>query len=174
MDNLELFFSRRSVREYSERRISDEDLRAILAAGMSGPSCADTRPWQFIVVKDRETLGHMADANGKYAAPLRNAAVGILICGDLDRAFPGAREYWVIDGTIAGQNMTLAAKALGIGSVWLGTWPQMDRVEKQRSLFGLPESIVPHSIIAFGYPAEDNAAEPREAYEESRVHFEKW
>ena len=97
-----------------------------------------------------------------------------MICGDLERAFPPAKDYWVIDGAIAAQNMTLCADALGLGSVWLGTWPQMDRVEKQAALFNLPETIVPHSILALGYPAEENK-EPRESrYEENRVHFEKW
>ena len=70
--------------------------------------------------------------------------------------------------------MTLCADALGLGSVWLGTWPQMDRVEKQAALFNLPETIVPHSILALGYPAKENK-EPRESrFEENRVHFEKW
>ncbi len=69
--------------------------------------------------------------------------------------------------------MILAAKDLGIGSVWLGTWPQMDRVKAQAEIFGLPETQVPHSIIAFGYPAEDPAVKGPE-YEEDRVHFEKW
>ena len=104
----------------------------------------------------------------------KKAAAAILICGDLERAFPPAKDYWVIDGAIAAQNMTLCADALGLGSVWLGTWPQMDRVEKQAALFNLPETIVPHSILALGYPAEENK-EPRESrYEENRVHFEKW
>ena len=68
----------------------------------------------------------------------------------------------------------LCADALGLGSVWLGTWPQMDRVEKQAALFNLPETIVPHSALALGYPAKENK-EPRESrYEENRVHFEKW
>ena len=50
----------------------------------------------------------------------------------------------------------------------------MDRVEKQAALFNLPETIVPHSILALGYPTEENK-EPRESrYEENRVHFEKW
>ena len=174
MDKLKPIFFRRSVREYSDRTISDGDLRTILAAGMSGPSCVNARDWSFLVIRDKETLNKMADANGRPADPLRRADVGILICGDLERAFPRAQEYWVIDGAIAGQNMTLAAQALGIGSVWLGTWPQMDRVEKQRALFDLPESVVPHSILAFGYPAEEGEPEPRETYEESRVHFGKW
>ncbi len=48
---------------------------------------------------------------------MKEAAAGILICGDLEKAFALAKEYWVIDGAIAGQNILLAARALGIGSV---------------------------------------------------------
>ncbi|MGN1024926.1 MAG: nitroreductase family protein [Faecousia sp.] len=181
MDTLEAIYSRKSVRKYSGRRISDQDLHAILLAGMSGPSCVNARDWSFLVVRDKEMLSRMAQANGSPAKPLLGADAGILICGDLNRSFPRAREYWVIDGAIAAQNMTLAAHALGIGSVWLGTWPQMDRVKKQAELFCLPEHIVPHSILAFGYPAEEMAnpegsgSEPGEAkWEAERVHLEKW
>ena len=69
--------------------------------------------------------------------------------------------------------MILAAHAMGIGSVWLGTWPQEHKVSAQKALFDLPDSIVPHSIIAFGYPREDSAKE-KLLYEPGRVHFEKW
>lgn len=174
MDTIETIMHRRSVRSYSSREISEGDLHTILEAGMSGPSCTNARDWSFIVVKDKDTLNKMADANGRPAEPLRKASLAILVCGDLDRAFPRARDYWVIDGAIAAENMTLAAEALGIGSVWLGTWPQMDRVEKQSRLFHLPETIIPHSILAFGYPAEGEASAPREKWEADRVHFEKW
>ena len=85
----------------------------------------------------------------------------------------GAPDYWVIDGTIAAQNMILAARALGIGSVWLGTWPQMDRVEEQAKLFGLPATQIPHSIIAFGYPESPNVSE-KQGFETDRVHYEHW
>lgn len=172
MDMLDLIMNRRSVRNFTERPISQENIHKILAAGMSGPSCANKRDWSFIAVTDRTMLNKMADANGRHANPLRQAALGILICGDLQRAFPKAKDYWIIDGAIAGQNMTLAAEALGIKTVWLGTWPEMDRVKNQEILFGLPEHMIPHSIIAFGYPAQDTGAAPE--FEEDRVHFEKW
>lgn len=176
MNTMETILCRRSVRTFSERAVSDADIHAILEAGMSGPSCVNARDWSFLVVKDRETLNRMADANGEPAAPLRGAAFAVLVCGDLERAFPKAREYWVIDGSIAAQNMTLAAAALGIGSVWLGTWPQMDRVAKQAALFRLPETVVPHSILAFGYPAVADALTQvrKSRWEEDRVHFETW
>lgn len=174
MDSIQNVLTRRSIRSYEDRRISKVDMQTILEAAMSGPSCANTRAWQFIVVEDRETLNKMADANGIYAAPLRKAAAGILICGDLDKAFPLAKEYWVIDGAIAGQNISLAARALGIGSVWLGTWPQMERVEGQIKLFSLPENVIPHSIIALGYSKDIENVSEKDNYDESCVHFEKW
>ena len=174
MELLDGILTRHSVRKFAEKEVGEEEIRKILQAGMSGPACVNARDWAFVVVKDRAKLNAMADANGRPAEPLRQAAFAILICGDLERAFKLAPEYWVIDGAIAAENMTLAAWGLGIGSVWLGTYPQMERVEKQRALFDLPKEIVPHSILAFGYPAEVKAAEVRDLYEESKVHFEQW
>ncbi len=177
-NTLETIMNRRSIRTYTDQKLTEEDIRVILKAGMSGPSCVNARDWSFIAATDSILLSKMAEANGRPAQPLKNAALGILVCGDLERAFTGAPDYWVIDGAIACQNMILAAHELGIGSVWLGTWPQMDRVRKQQELFGLPETIIPHSIIAFGFPADpDELNSPksgRPEYEEDRVHFNQW
>lgn len=174
MDTIQNILTRKSIRSYEATPISKEDMRTILTAGMSGPSCVNARDWQFIVVEDKEMLNKIADANGRPAEPLRGAAAGIIICGDLYRAFPPAKDYWVIDGSIACQNMILAARALGIGSVWLGTWPQMDRVEKLANLFDLPEYIVPHSVLALGHSADITDVTDKNAYEESVVHWEQW
>ncbi|MCM1488642.1 MAG: nitroreductase family protein [Firmicutes bacterium] len=172
MNIIEGIQSRRSVRRFTDTPITDDALRIILEAGMSGPSCVNSRDWSFLVTRERDILGKMADANGRPAEPLRNAALGILVLGDLERAFPPAKEYWIIDGAISAENMILAAWGLGIGSVWLGTWPQNDRMEKLRKIFSLPETTVPHSIIAFGYP--DEKPEAKGFYEENRVHIDKW
>ncbi|MBR2812630.1 MAG: nitroreductase family protein, partial [Solobacterium sp.] len=79
---------------------------------------------------------------------------------------------WEAENTIAAQNMILAAHALGIGSVWLGTWPQAEKVAKQKELFALPDTVVPHSIIAFGYPADEGNG--RGFFEDDRVHVEQY
>lgn len=172
MDAYASILNRRSIRKYTDRPIGQEDVHRILEAGMSGPSCVNARDWSFLVVQDKDTLNRMADVNGRPAEPLRQAQLGILVLGDLERAFSRAQEYWVIDGAIAAENMVLAANALGIGSVWLGTWPQMERVEGLRKLFALPDTVIPHSILAFGYP--DEIPEAKGFYEENRVHVEKW
>lgn len=178
MDTLQTIFTRRSVRNFTDQPISDETLEIILKAGMSGPSCVNARDWSFLVTRDPAILARMADANGRPAAPLSGAALGILILGDLERAFKPAPDYWIIDGSIAAQNMILAAHSMGIGSVWLGTYPQMNRVKAQQELFSLPDTAIPHSIIAFGYP--DSAVEPSSGektgscYEPDRVHVDRW
>jgi len=174
MDALQTILTRASVRKYSDKPIDDESLHTILEAGMSGPTCVNARDWSFIVTRDPEILGKMAEANGRPAEPLKKAALGILILGDLERAFAHAPDYWIIDGAIAGQNMILAAQSLGIGSVWLGTYPQMNRVQNLKELFKLPEDKIPHSIIAFGYPAEGEMPRGKGFYEADRVHTDRW
>ena len=173
MDTLKALATRKSVREFTDEGLTFEDIKTILTAGMSGPTCENKRMWSFIVVRNKETLGKMAVANGLDASPVRRAAIGILVCGDLDRALPEAPDYWVIDASVAAQNMVLAAHDLGIGSVWRGCWPMEDWVQEIKERFRLPENIVPHSILALGYAAEPDLTE-RNLYEGDRVHFDEW
>ena len=72
METFPAIFSRRSVRRYSDRPVSPETLRAILCAGMAGPSCVNARDWCFVVAQTKQTLAAMADANGDPARPLRS------------------------------------------------------------------------------------------------------
>jgi len=173
METLKAIFSRTSIRRYTGEAVPEETVKTILHAGMSAPSCVGARDWEFITVTDPEVLNKMADANGRPAEPLRGAAFAVLVCGDLDRAFKGAPDYWIVDGAAVCENMIIAATDLGIGSVWLGTYPQMNRVENLKKLFELPDNIVPHSIISFGFPAEETGKE-YDRYEPEKVHFNKW
>lgn len=176
-DTIETIFNRKSVRKFTDKKVSDENIKLILKSAMAGPTCINSRDWSFIVVSSKDMLNKMADSNGEPARPLRSADFGILVCGDTKRAFSKAPDYWVIDCSIATQNMMLCAHSLGIGSVMLGTWPQSDRVNNLKELFSLPDTITPHSIIAFGYPLDtENFGIPRDKpeFEEDRVHFEKW
>ena len=96
MNTLDAILTRRSCREFTDKPIKSETLHQLLEAAMSGPSCVNAQDWAFVVVTDPEKLARMTDANGRPAEPLRKAAAGILVCGDLDRAFRFAKDYWVI------------------------------------------------------------------------------
>ena len=169
--DLGFIFSRRSVRRYTERGIPAETIQALLEAAMAAPSACCKDPWDFIVVGEQGMRDAIAAAlpNGRM---LPQAPVGIVVCGDLQRANGGELSYLLQDCAAAIENLLLAAHASGLGACWLGVHPRPERVAHLRALFSLPEHIVPVSVIALGWPAE--APAPRSRYAEARVHREHW
>jgi len=176
MNTFNTILMRKSVREYSDKPISDEALEMILKAGQAGPSARNRRDWHFIVIKKAETLQKMAGATGpRVSMPLLNAKMAILVCGDKSSS---AGDFWEVDCSIAAQNMILAAYELGIGACWIGTFPDEERMQNHKFLFKLPDHIAPHSIITFGYPKDEthffDIKEDKPILEKEKIHFEKW
>ena len=173
MDAIHAIKTRISTRQFTDQPIPDEAVRTILEAGMSGPTAVNARPWSFIVIRDRATMDKLAKSTPRGFGPLETATMAILVCGDAERFFKFVPDFWVVDASIAAQNMILAAHAMDIGSVWLGGWPAPDRMQTFTEAFELPEGVIPHSLIAFGYPAQPSDKQ-KLLYEEDRVHFERW
>ena len=168
---LQYIFARRSVRRFEDRPVPEELVTDLLQAAMAAPSAVAKDPWHFIVVRDRETRGRIADhlPNGAMA---RQAPVVLVVCGDLERAHGGLESYLLQDCSAAVENALLAASALGLGACWLGVHPRPERIEGVRTLFGLPPRIVPVAAVAVGWPAEAPAARTR--YRADAVHQERW
>ena len=162
-------FKRRSIRKYTAGAVADEVITRLLEAGMNAPSAGNQQPWQFVVVKDKATLAKLADAS-PYAKMTKDAAVAILVCGDLDRETH--KGFWVQDCSAATENILIEVTDQGLGAVWLGIYPREDRVTYIRKLLGIPEHIVPFALIPVGHPAETKDASNR--YDTSRVHYERW
>jgi nitroreductase len=59
-----------------------------------------------------------------------------------------------------------------LGAVWLGVYPREERVAGLRKLLGIPEHVIPFSLIPIGYPAEQKPRANR--YDISRVHDNRW
>lgn len=163
---LSFIFARRSIRHYTSEPVSDTDVQALLEAAMAAPSARNTKPWHFVVVRDRERLGRLANIHPN-ASMLDGAALGIAVCGE-----PGESEYWVQDTSAATENILLAATALGLGAVWIGVHPKPDREQKVREILALPKTVTPLCLVAIGHPAEEKPA--RTQYDASRVHYERW
>jgi nitroreductase len=169
METLEAIFTRRSVRQYQTKPIPDALVHKLLAAAMSAPSARNSQPWRFVVIDDRQALDQVPGIN-PYAEMARRAPLAILICADpsLEKS-PG---YWMLDCAAAAQNMLLAAHGLGLGAVWCGVYPRQPRVEGFRRLLGVPEEIVPHSLIVLGYPAV--SPPPEDRFQPDRVYRNGW
>lgn len=170
MDTLEAIHTRRSVRQFGEAPVSDEQIETLLRAAMAAPSAHNQQPWRFIVVRDRDTLARLAAAT-KYAAPIGRAQVGIVIVADTG-ALKTAEDLWVIDCSLAGENMMLAARAIGLGSVWLASWPYEGYMAAIAEILGAPQSVVPVGMFAIGVSASPGPVVDR--FHPEWVHRERW
>ncbi len=166
-DLIETIFSRRSIRKYADKPVSEVDIQALLEAAMAAPSASNQKPWHFIVVDEREVLEQLGEAH-PYAKMLFEAPLSIAVCGDASIS----KHYWPQDCSAATENLLLAATALGLGAVWLGVYPNDDRIESVRRILHLPANVYPLNLISIGYPAETK--EPRTQFDRSRVHRGRW
>ena len=120
-------FARRSVRVYRQQDVADDLVRDLLEAAMAAPSAVAKDPWAFVVVRNRDMLAKIA-AGLPNGTMLRDAALGIVVCGDLQRAHDRQLSYLLQDCSAAIENLLLAASALGLGACWLGVHPREERV----------------------------------------------
>lgn len=169
MDVLEAIFNRRSIRQYTDRPVGDDIIETILKAAMYAPSAVNKQPWHYIVFRDRQMMEKIILLH-QNASMLRHADAAILVCWDENLQHDTG--YGPVDCSAATQNILLAAYGLGLGSVWVGLYPRIVRMEAIHELFALPHSIRPFSIISLGYPAEEKKSPSR--FNRDRIHFEKW
>ena len=169
MDAMDAILSRRSIRRYTTQSVSDEVIKELLEAAMSAPSAGNEQPWHFSVINERQILNEIPEIH-PHSGMLRDAPVAILVCGD--ETLQKYQGYWVQDCSAATENILIAAQAKGLGGVWLGVYPIADRVTGIRKLLGIPEHVIPFSLISIGYPAEQKPRSDR--YDASRIHHNKW
>lgn len=161
---LDVIFERKSVRSYEDRAVEQEKVDILVRAAMAAPSGMDRRPWEIVVVDDRETLDMLAETGAKMVT---EAPLAIIICGDTDKS-----SYWYLDCSAATQNLLLAAEAQGLGAVWTAAYPYEDRMGHVINALGLPANVLPLAVVPVGYPSGDNAA--KDKYDASKVHTNRW
>ncbi len=171
-DFLSIIYTRRSVRKFTGERVRKDDLITMLRAGMSAPSAVNVQPWAFVVVTDREALDELCKSL-PYAKMLDKAGAAIVVCGIPDKDDTFAKEYWVMDCSLASGTILLAAHALGYGAVWTAAYADSNRVESVRRILAIPENIIPLNVIPIGVPA-DKGAKPLDKFKQENIHWEKW
>ena len=169
MDATDALLTRRSIRKYTKEPVSDEAIKMLLEAAMAAPSAGNQQPWHFVVIRDREILDEIPKLH-PYAQMVKEAPVAIVVCGD--KRSVKYKDYWPQDCAAATQNLLLAAHANNLGAVWCGVYPNEERVRPLRELLGIPEGVLPFSLIAVGRPDEK---QPRaERFDSTRVHANRW
>lgn len=170
MDVREAIRTKRAVREFKKEPLSESDTRAILNAGRRAQSSKNRQAWQFIAVREKDTLKQLSKM-GAFAGHLAGAAMGVLILTPPPEEFYGA----YFDAGQAAAYMQLAAWELGVGSC-LAT---LYKAEKAYDLLGIPREWQVLMAISFGYPTGKKGLHfrplvgGRKKFEDV-VHLERW
>ena len=194
---LDLIQTRKSVRQYSDKHISDEDLRKILEAGRLAPSWMNVQSWKFIVVKSQENK----DILSKLAlgqAHVKNADALILCVADMN-AWEEAKITHIknpaLNPALQGENgmlvrtmeqlvypisyMMLEAESLGITSCIVGafgnefTGVEQETYQEVRKILGLKDNQILSTIITLGYEIEKTQTVKKRKEFDEVVYLEK-
>ena len=147
---------RRSIRQYTDQPVTDEELLAVLEAGRLAPSARNLQGWHFTAVRDASLRGALCTAcNGQQM--VAEAPAALVVWADGERMMGCGQSAATIDCSIALSFMLLRATELGLGSCWLGAFDQ----NAVKQLLGLPQEAVVVAVSPLGHPAETPAARPR-------------
>lgn len=169
--SIDCILDRRSVRRYTCQPVSAAQLRTLLTAAMAAPSAVNERPWEFVVVRSLEQRRKISEVC-PYWKPAESAPLVIVVCGNTVRADETLKTFFVQDCSCASENILCAATGMGLGGVWMGVYGIEDRMKGLAKVLGLPKGVYPVSVIAIGHP--DQEPEPKDAFDESRVHMERY
>ncbi|MGF6907143.1 nitroreductase family protein [Fusobacterium sp. PH5-44] len=147
------FLSRRSIRKYSEKKVEKEKIQEIMVAAALSPSGNNSRPYEFIVIDDKELIKKLALSKitgGQFAieAPIMIVVVGHNIIATMED-----------DCAIASTIIQLKAHDLGLGTCWIQTKNKVNEVGDStsdviREILKIPKDIHVNNMIALGYPDE--------------------
>jgi nitroreductase len=153
--------------------VEPEKIERILRAGMEAPSAHNRRPWEFVVITDSQDRKAVADMS-PYAKMASEAGAVIAVCVDrnLGETENPLDTFWVQDLSASTENILLQITEEGLGGVWLGWYPDTQRVSAFSARFKLPPHIIPFSVIALGYPGA--AVETKSRFDPKRVHYGAW
>ena len=163
---MDIMRTRRSIRKYEDRDISDKDLGRILESVKWSPSWANTQCWEVVVVKDASTKEKLQATLIKNPATkaMVQAPVVLALCGKVQSAgfYSGEAmtkfgDWLLFDLGIATQNICLTAKDLGLGTVIVGQFEH----DKAREILGVPNDFEVVVLIPLGYPAKSPEAPKR-------------
>lgn len=139
---LKFLKGRRSIRSFQDKPLSEKEIEMILEAGRWTPSASHRQPWEFIVIKNKETLEKISK-NAIYGKFIKEAPILVAIVGKIKTS----PKWYLIDTSLVSMNMMLMAWSLGIGTCWIGA---MNR-DKVKMILGLSENDHLLTVLPFGY-----------------------
>lgn len=189
---LELLNNRKSVRKFTDKKISTDHINTIIRSAMRAPTAGNQMLYSIIEVDDQGLKNSLAKSCDDQPF-IASSSLVLLFLADYQRTYDffissGVEKYGLTEGIkhrtpgvgdlmlascdalIAAQNSVIAAESLGLGSCYIGDI--MENYEFHRDMFNLPDYTFPVTMLCFGYPEGDYKGRnvtPR--YPQEYIHF---
>jgi nitroreductase len=178
MELQEAIIKRRSIRKFSQDVVTDDQLRQIFETIRWSPSWANTQPWEFVVVRDKELIRKITATyieNNPATKCSLTASALIVVCGKtgVSGCYSGKQvtkhAYWyMFDLGIATQTLCLKAHEMGLGTVVVSL---MDH-DACKKVIGLPDGYEVAAVIPIGRPAVELKEGPPRKTVSEMVHLD--
>ncbi|MBU3911195.1 MAG: nitroreductase family protein [Candidatus Omnitrophica bacterium] len=164
MEFFDVIKNRKSVREYSDKKIDRGLIEKIIDAGRMAATARNEQPWEFIATSDKEAMKKICSMcpNGPF---IKDASYLLAV-------FSKDTKYYLEDCSAATQNILLAIEALGLGGCWIAG-DKKDYAETVGNILNAPEGHRLVSMISVGYPKKLQGPKAKRPLKEV-LHWEKW
>ncbi len=176
MDLREAIYTRRAVREFTDKPVDEKTLSQLIDAAIQAPSAVNQQSWSFCVVRDKALLARISrDAKAHMLrtspAALSHHFQELLSDPKFDIFYHApalivissvAESPWAVENcSLAAENLMLAARATGLGTCWIGFAQTWLGTPEGKAALNLPASYVPIAPIIVGHPKSAPPPVPR-------------
>ena len=160
MEFSELIYKRRSVRSFTERTLTREEIDKLLIAAIRAPSACNMQSWHFYAVTDSEIRAKFTE----FCAPwVSTAPVIFVICTDeaqiVEKFGERAKIFPIQDTSLAIENLLLAAADMGLGGCFIGAFDS----EKCRTALEIPRKYGIVALVPIGEPTVESPLRERKS-----------
>lgn len=162
--------SRRSIREYQDKPVPLEMIKAMIKESILAPNSGNEQPWKFVIVNDKAMLRRISDESkknilaridgdpddyaNKYKGILENASFNVfynapclvIILG------PSHLKNLSVDCALAASYFMMAATSRNLGTCWINLGAEINDQEMLNEL-GIPDNCRIIAPVIVGYPA---------------------
>lgn len=169
---IDLIESRRTIRTYSTKPLTQNEIDTILQGAMRAPTAGNLMMYSIIQVSDQKLKDQLVTTCDNQPHIAKAPLVLLFLadmqrwwdyfkvckveekCNEIGKEFQTPQESDLLlaccDALIAAQNSVIAAEALGIGSCYIGDI--MENYEIHREMFHLPKWVFPITLLCYGHP----------------------
>lgn len=155
---LEILYNRRSIRKYHPEQIKNEELEAVLKAGMCAPTGMNQQSPIIVAVQNKDEIAYLSKLNAKIMGredsdPFYGAPTVLVVLADANN------KNAMKDGSLVMGNLMNAAYAVGLGSCWINRATELFEMPEGKDLlkkWGIEGEYLGVGNCILGYPAQEH------------------